>query len=159
MLFESKYQYRIIVFDADTGDYKRMWGAFGNAPDDAAVESELGPDGAAQFMPPVHAVKVSNDGLVYVADRAGRRVQRAREHPAGRSRLARLLHADGHRRVWCGFGHHPLGRLRAALLPLWPHPWLLEEPRQRVAGHDARPGRHDLLAGRAPRDPRARHSW
>jgi sugar lactone lactonase YvrE len=35
----------------------------------------MGPDGSPQFVPPVHAVKVSNDGLVYVADRGGRRVQ------------------------------------------------------------------------------------
>jgi len=76
---------RVIVFDADTGDFKRMWGAFGNAPADDApappggnVEPRphaLGPDGDPQFVPPVHAVKVSADGLVYVADRGGRRVQ------------------------------------------------------------------------------------
>jgi sugar lactone lactonase YvrE len=35
----------------------------------------MGPDGSPQFVPPVHAVKVSHDGLVYVADRGGRRVQ------------------------------------------------------------------------------------
>jgi DNA-binding beta-propeller fold protein YncE len=35
----------------------------------------MGPDGAPQFVPPVHAVKVSTDGLVYVGDRGGRRVQ------------------------------------------------------------------------------------
>jgi DNA-binding beta-propeller fold protein YncE len=71
---------RIIVFDAGTGAFKRMWGAFGNAPsgDDPAAlpgAEPMGPDGAAQFMPPVHAVRVSTDGLVYVADRGGRRVQ------------------------------------------------------------------------------------
>src|SRR5262245_15199788 len=83
---------RIIVFDADTGAFKRMWGAFGAVPmdDPPAPESTrgqgrgtdagplpqpMGPDGAPQFIPPVHAVKVSNDGLVYVADRGGRRVQ------------------------------------------------------------------------------------
>src|SRR6185295_6425572 len=27
---------RVIVFDADTGKFKRMWGAFGNVPTDAA---------------------------------------------------------------------------------------------------------------------------
>ena len=27
---------RIIVLDADTGVFKRMWGAYGNVPDDAA---------------------------------------------------------------------------------------------------------------------------
>jgi DNA-binding beta-propeller fold protein YncE len=76
---------RIIVFDADTGAFKRMWGAFGNTPADDVRTSAggdagptlhaLGPDGDFQFVPPVHAVKVSTDGLVYVADRGGRRVQ------------------------------------------------------------------------------------
>ncbi len=68
---------RVIVFDADTGAFKRMWGAFGSVPaDDPPLPGEpMGPDGASQFMPPVHAVKVSTDGLVYVADRGGRRVQ------------------------------------------------------------------------------------
>ena len=28
---------RIIVFDADTGKFKRMWGAFGNVPTDDAA--------------------------------------------------------------------------------------------------------------------------
>ena len=75
---------RIIVFDADTGAYKRMWGAFGNEPLDnlpaalkpkvripAKEETGSGPD---QFNT-VHAARVSNDGLVYVSDRAGKRVQ------------------------------------------------------------------------------------
>jgi DNA-binding beta-propeller fold protein YncE len=72
---------RIIVFDADTGAFKRMWGAFGAVPIDdpsssaAPPQQPMGPDGALQFVPPVHAVKVSTDGLVYVADRGGRRVQ------------------------------------------------------------------------------------
>jgi DNA-binding beta-propeller fold protein YncE len=72
---------RIIVFDADTGAFKRMWGAFGAMPVDdppAAAgkpQEPMGPDGSSQFVPPVHAVKVSTDGLVYLADRGGRRVQ------------------------------------------------------------------------------------
>ena len=72
---------RIIVFDAGTGAFKRMWGAFGAMPIDdppapaGSPEQPMGPDGASQFVPPVHAVKVSTDGLVYVADRGGRRVQ------------------------------------------------------------------------------------
>jgi hypothetical protein len=32
-------------------------------------------NGLPQFSNPVHAIKISNDGLVYVADRVGRRVQ------------------------------------------------------------------------------------
>jgi sugar lactone lactonase YvrE len=69
---------RIIVFDAETGAFKRMWGAFGNPPEDdpPMLDGEpMGPDGATQFVPPVHAVRVSADDLVYVADRGGRRVQ------------------------------------------------------------------------------------
>ncbi len=98
---------RVIVLDADTGAFKRMWGAFGNVPLDAppaplrpgitglampvpattnvapapavgapaqapAARSAPGPQ---QFGDPVHSVKVSNDELVYVADRTNGRVQ------------------------------------------------------------------------------------
>src|SRR6185436_17125581 len=81
---------RIVVFDPATGAFKRMWGAFGSVPMDDPPEPQggrggisnagpppqpMGPDGPPQFVPPVHAVKVSTDGLVYVADRGGRRVQ------------------------------------------------------------------------------------
>ena len=69
---------RVIVFDADTGSFKRMWGAFGNAPSDEAPDPAL-PDedeqGAPQFVQPVHAARVSDDGFVYVSDRGGKRVQ------------------------------------------------------------------------------------
>jgi hypothetical protein len=78
---------RIIVFDADTGAFKRMWGAFGNPPLDNVApkpkvpenqripaKEETGP-GPLQFEQPVHAARVSNDGLVYVSDRGGKRVQ------------------------------------------------------------------------------------
>ena len=69
---------RVIVFDATTGAFKRMWGAFGNVPSDAPPNPAL-PDaeerGAPQFVQPVHAARVSNDGLVYVSDRGGKRVQ------------------------------------------------------------------------------------
>ncbi|HYR82982.1 MAG TPA: hypothetical protein VE422_02775 [Terriglobia bacterium] len=69
---------RVIVFDADTGKFKRMWGAFGNVPTDAPPNPALpdaDPNGAPQFVQPVHAARVSNDGLVYVSDRGGKRVQ------------------------------------------------------------------------------------
>ena len=69
---------RVIVFDADSGKFKRMWGAFGAVPTDAPPNPAL-PDadenGAPQFVQPVHAARVSNDGLVYVSDRGGKRVQ------------------------------------------------------------------------------------
>ena len=78
---------RVIVFDADTGAFKRMWGAFGNEPldnvpappkvaeDQRIPAKEITGPGPDQFVNPVHAVRVSNDGLVYVSDRGGKRVQ------------------------------------------------------------------------------------
>ena len=72
--------HRVAVFDADTGAFKRMWGAFGNAPEDddqcPYVFLESVPDGPGpQQFSIVHAIRVSNDGMVYVADRENRRVQ------------------------------------------------------------------------------------
>jgi hypothetical protein len=116
---------RLIVLDADTGKFKRMWGAYGKPPDsnppagapgaggrgrgagDAAggtppargAEPAAAADPAARaggggrgrggqplkldtegpgpdtFANPVHAVRVSNDGLVYLGDRSNRRIQ------------------------------------------------------------------------------------
>jgi DNA-binding beta-propeller fold protein YncE len=89
---------RVVVFDASTGAFKRMWGAFGNPPDmdppagaraagpgggggrggggaQAAPALDIAGNGAEHFGNPVHAVKISNDNLVYVADRSNRRIQ------------------------------------------------------------------------------------
>jgi NHL repeat-containing protein len=66
---------RVIVFDADTGAYKRHWGAYGNKPDDAAPQTRVYEgDGPPQFNT-VHGVAVSNDGIVYVGDRVNNRIQ------------------------------------------------------------------------------------
>ena len=66
---------RVIVFDSQTGAYKRHWGAYGEVPDDG-VRPPYDPDGAPsdQFST-VHCVIVSNDGLVYVCDRVNDRIQ------------------------------------------------------------------------------------
>src|SRR5262245_63922775 len=88
--------HRVIVFDADTGRYKRHWGAYGRKPDDAFFEqagetlpgpfrgvvqnenkpSQYDPNGppAPQFRI-VHAVRISKDGLVYVCDRTNDRLK------------------------------------------------------------------------------------
>jgi DNA-binding beta-propeller fold protein YncE len=72
---------RVAVFDAETGAFKRMWGAFGNTPPaelranpPTPATTQDTPDGPPQFGL-VHAVKVSNDGNVYVADRTNNRIQ------------------------------------------------------------------------------------
>jgi len=67
---------RVAVIDADTGKMKRYWGAYGNRPDDADLgkyDPKAPP--AQQFRSPVHCVERSNDGLVYVCDRQGDRLQ------------------------------------------------------------------------------------
>jgi DNA-binding beta-propeller fold protein YncE len=67
---------RVVVIDADTGKFKRYWGAYGNKPDD----TNMGPyDPKAppikQFRNPVHCAELSNDGLLYVCDRPNDRIQ------------------------------------------------------------------------------------
>src|SRR5260370_12493479 len=74
-----------MVYDADRGKFKRMWGAYGHKP----LDMEAGParsklseipwvgvsEVLQQFASPVHDVDISNDGLVYVSDRGNKRVQ------------------------------------------------------------------------------------
>ncbi|MEO8103296.1 MAG: hypothetical protein ABI790_12260 [Betaproteobacteria bacterium] len=71
---------RVIVFDTATGAYKRHWGAYGKPPLDAGKPDtgRARPPSAAQlrqFGNPVHCVRVSKDGLVYVCDRLNNRLQ------------------------------------------------------------------------------------
>jgi hypothetical protein len=70
---------RIIVFDATTGAYKRHWGAYGKPPvDEKPNLRRTEPPTKAQletFGNPVHCVRLSRDGLVYVCDRLNNRIQ------------------------------------------------------------------------------------
>jgi hypothetical protein len=69
---------RVIVYDADKGTFKRMWGAYGKPPVDPA-EGELQPYDPAkplsQHWRTVHCASLANDGLVYVCDRVNARIQ------------------------------------------------------------------------------------
>ena len=66
---------RVIVFDASTGAFKRLWGAYGNRPDDEASNRPTYEGPGAQQFNTVHGIRVSTDGLVYVADRRNNRMQ------------------------------------------------------------------------------------
>jgi hypothetical protein len=68
---------RVIVVNPRTGMYKRHWGAYGQNPvNDAAFGAYVKNQAPApHFRNPVHAVRVTNDGLVYVADRVNNRIQ------------------------------------------------------------------------------------
>jgi len=71
--------HRVAVFDADTGKFKRMWGAFGERPMDddhcQIVTPKSFSDPGPQQLSIVHAIRVAKDGTVYIADREYRRVQ------------------------------------------------------------------------------------
>jgi len=76
---------RIVVYDSNTGAFKRGWGGYGIP----LSEIENRPLGYAKDKPPAHdpakpqkqfegemfGIEVSEDGLVYVGDRAGDRIQ------------------------------------------------------------------------------------
>jgi DNA-binding beta-propeller fold protein YncE len=59
--------HRIVVFDAETGKYKRRWGAHG-------IPAEGEQRRVLPFNVPA-CVKLSKDGLVYVCDRRNNRIQ------------------------------------------------------------------------------------
>ena len=92
---------RVAVIDADTGKFKRYWGAYGNKPDDTNL-GRYNPDAppAKQFRNPVHCAELSVDGFLYVCDRTNDRIQVF--HPDGvfvkEQFIARRSLADGS--VW-----------------------------------------------------------
>ena len=65
---------RVVVFDAETGAYKRHWGAYGVVPDDDYVRDSTSTEPPKQFNL-VHGLNISKDGLVYVTDASNSRLQ------------------------------------------------------------------------------------
>ena len=66
---------RVAVFDADSGEYRRHWGAYGNVPTDDAYTYDPDAPLSQQFGRPVHCATLSADGLLYVCDRVNDRIQ------------------------------------------------------------------------------------
>jgi DNA-binding beta-propeller fold protein YncE len=67
---------RVVVFDSETGAYKRHWGAYGNKPSDTKTPPyDPAATPSQQFGNPVHCIRIGKDGLVYVCDRTNDRMQ------------------------------------------------------------------------------------
>jgi DNA-binding beta-propeller fold protein YncE len=66
---------RVVVFDADSGAYKRHWGAYGAAPDSAAPGDYNPAEPPAKQFRTLSCIEISRDGLVYVCDRKSNRIQ------------------------------------------------------------------------------------
>ena len=106
---------RIIVLDADTGKFKRMWGAYGKPPVDKGPEAlnnfngsdPVDPNGPPppHFNSPVHCAVLAQDDLLYVCDRSNGRVQ--------------VFHTDGtYVREFLFKGHGDSGGITDVVL--WP---------------------------------------
>lgn len=65
---------RVIVFDGESGKYLRHWGAYGKPPDDTQKPANDPKVPNTQFST-VHGLTGSRDGMIYVADRRGNRIQ------------------------------------------------------------------------------------
>jgi DNA-binding beta-propeller fold protein YncE len=75
---DGEANHRVVVVDANTGAYKRHWGAYGGKPEDTMPEPVYDPSAPAakQFgHRSVHCLTLAGDGLVYVCDRANDRIQ------------------------------------------------------------------------------------
>lgn len=66
---------RIIVYDATTGEFKRMWGAYGKPPPQVNVQDDLRNPVFADFGHVVHCIVQDIDSVIYVCDRDHGRVQ------------------------------------------------------------------------------------
>jgi DNA-binding beta-propeller fold protein YncE len=66
---------RVIVVDAETGKFKRLWGAYGQKPSDETMPPYNPKATPSKQFNTVHCAIVSNDGFVYVCDRVNDRIQ------------------------------------------------------------------------------------
>jgi hypothetical protein len=76
VFFSDGYgNHRVIAFNSDTGEFTRMWGAYGKHP------AELSPEEG--YGNPVHKVVKGPNGLIYVCDRIKNRIQEFELVPGG----------------------------------------------------------------------------
>ncbi len=66
--------HRVLVIDADSFAFKRMWGAYGKPAEDILpAPAQFNPDTPQYGL--VHCLSIAKDGLVYVCDRVNNRIQ------------------------------------------------------------------------------------
>jgi hypothetical protein len=88
VFFSDGYgNHRVAAFNSDTGEFTRMWGAYGNNP--------VGQDADEAFGNPVHCVTLGPDGMIYVADRIKNRIQAFERVPGGARFLREVVIAPG----------------------------------------------------------------
>lgn len=135
---------RIIIFDANTGKYLRHWGAYGKKPDDSPqdpYDPKMAP--RHQFANPVHAVRISNDGLVYVCDRLNDRIQVFQKN--GKFVQEGFIAGEtvGNGSTWdIDFSHDPHQSYIYVTDGTNQHVWLLFREDLKVAGYFGRIGRY-----------------
>jgi sugar lactone lactonase YvrE len=70
---------RVVVYDSNTGKFKRGWGAYGiplsEIPNTKNSEHEYDPVTPSKQFNKIDTVRVSRDGFVYVSDKGSNRVQ------------------------------------------------------------------------------------
>ena len=72
---------RVVVYDAATGKYKRHWGAYGKVPNDTEkYQYPVRVNDPPQQYSTLHGLVGSKDGLIYVSDRRGNRIQVFRQN-------------------------------------------------------------------------------
>jgi hypothetical protein len=79
--------HRVIAFNSDTGEFTRMWGAYGKKPSSLSAEEGFGN--------PVHKVARGPAGRIYVGDRIKGRVQEFELVPDGARFLREVVIAPG----------------------------------------------------------------
>jgi DNA-binding beta-propeller fold protein YncE len=125
--------HRVIVFDAATGAYRRHWGANGRPPGDPGVKA---------FGNPVHCVRITKEGLVYVCDRRNNRIQVFRRDGTFVKEIALAPETRGSGAVWdLDFSVDPGQTYLYAADGENNHVWLLQRDSGRVLSRLGRNGR------------------
>jgi len=96
--------HRVISFNSDTGEFIRMWGAYGKKPSEVSAADSYGN--------PVHKVAIGPKGTLFVCDRPNCRIQEFELIPGGAKFLREIVIAPGTENWGSAFdlAFHPDGK-------------------------------------------------